>query len=797
MRQLPDALAALGNYRQFVVCQYVPDPDKPGKTKKYPINIATGRQGDAHDPALWLDHVTACATAAAWGLQSGPSSFGYGVGFTITKDDPFFFIDADGCVTPEGGYTPIVHELAAQLPGAAIELSQSMSGIHILGIGQAPDNRRIKDRANTFDLYTDKRFVALTGHNIVGNVATYDHSQALHAIAAKWLRLGENEGGPPAEWTIGPADGWRGPVNDEDLLARMMRSQSARAAFGQAASFADLWQCNVDVLAVAYPPDPNGRLPYDGNRVDAALAQHLAYWTGKDCERIKRLMLQSGLVRDKWEEREEGYLDVTILKACTLAGEFLTDKAPEENLAVPAAPANAAEGTLVSGNTMLSSEEQIVHFAGCTYICDVHAVLCPGGVLMRSEQFRVMYGGICGTMDPQNRASRDAFEIFTQSQLVRFPRADSYCFRPDLEPGAIVTQDERKLVNIYWPLTTQRKVGDVTPFLRHLELILPDQRDRTILLAYMCAVVQHKGKKFGWMPVIQGAEGNGKTILTRCVSFAIGNRYSYSPKASDIADKFNDWLYGNIFIGIDDIYVPHGKAEVIEELKPMISEDRQQIQGKGEKKRTREVCCNLMANSNHKDGVMKHKNDRRLCMLFTAQQSLEDIMASGMGGSYFPDLWAWMRADGFAIVSELLHTMPIPDEFNPATLCSRAPVTSSTDMAIEASRTSLEQEILEAVQQGLPGFRGGWISSMAIDRLLETQRRGNLPRNKRRDMLKGLGYDWHPGLADGRVANEIAPDGGKPRLYLVKGHPALALTRPVDIAKAYSEVQNVPVLSHV
>jgi hypothetical protein len=68
--------------------------------------------------------------------------------------------------------------------------------------------------------------------------------------------------------------------------------------------------------------------------------------------------------------------------------------------------------------------------------------------------------------------------------------------------------------------------GDVSLFLAHMKKILPIPRDRSILLAYMAAVVQHQGVKFQWAPLIQGVEGNGKTLFSRCVAEAVGVRYS-------------------------------------------------------------------------------------------------------------------------------------------------------------------------------------------------------------------------------------------------------------------------------
>jgi hypothetical protein len=141
------------------------------------------------------------------------------------------------------------------------------------------------------------------------------------------------------------------------------------------------------------------------------------------------------------------------------------------------------------------------------------------------------------------------------------------------------------------------------------------------------------------------------------------------------------------------------------------------------------------------------------------------------------------------VVNHLLATIQIPEEFNPA-LGGIAPVTTSTDAAIAASMGTVEQNVLEVIEQGLQGFMGGWVSSMALDKYLESK---NLSRrvapNKRRELMQSLGYDYHPALPDGRVNNLIMPDAGKPRLFVKAGHPCLSLTSAAEVARAYSAAQ--------
>ncbi len=142
-------------------------------------------------------------------------------------------------------------------------------------------------------------------------------------------------------------------------------------------------------------------------------------------------------------------------------------------------------------------------------------------------------------------------------------------------------------------------------------------------------------------------------------------------------------------------------------------------------------------------------------------------------------------------MANYLANYAIPDELNPAGACHRAPETSSTSEALTASMGGIEQEILEAVEEGRPGFAGGWISSVAVERLLQTiHATRSIPHNKRRELLQSLGYDWHPALTGGRVNNPIPMDDGKKsRLFIRNGHINANITAPAEVARIYQEAQ--------
>jgi len=781
----------MGAYRQFIVYVAQPSRSRPGKTDKFPADFRTGRVANAHDAEIWTDSATAIAHAAHY----GPT---YGVGFVFTPGDPFFFLDVDNCLQPDNTWSAVAQDLCQKFTGCAVEISQSGRGLHVFGSYQSPiAPHGCKNEALGIELYHQGRFVALTGAGCVGDVRCQADA-ALAGVVAQYFPP-DAGGGLAREWTTEARSEWRGPTSDEELIKRALRSQSTASAFGGRASFADLWTANIDALSRCYP-DPVRA--YDASSADAALAQHLSFWTGANCERIDRLMRQSALARDKWDRQSDPYLERTILGAVGRQFEVLTDKAPEPVAGAAEGPAPSATNepprpSLVQGSTFINNDEQLRLFAGCVYVRDLHRCLVPGGNLLKPEQFKVHFGGYTFTMDTANeKTTRDAWEAFTQSQAYRAPRADAPCFRPDLEPGALVSRGGQVFVNTYWPVDVPRKTGDATPFLEHLAKIIPNERDRYILICYMAACVQHQGHKFQWAPLIQGAPGNGKSLLSRCVAEAIGRRYVHWPKASKLAAQFNGWMVGKTFYAVEDIHVPGAKMEIIEELKPMITGgDGLEIESKGVDQISADICGNFMFNCNSKSDLPKTNDDRRYAVFHSAQQSAADVTRDGMGGDYFPKIYTWLRAEGYAIVSDFLWTFPIPNEFNPAVsaggMLHRAPDTSSTAAAIEASRGGVEQEILEAIEQGLPGFSGGWISSIQLDRLLERIGAGRrVTHSKRKEMLRDLGYDYHPALVDGRVNNLVLPDGGKPRLFIHEASPARHIQVAAEAAKAYEQANN-------
>lgn len=772
-------LDAMRAYPQWINYRLSPRPD--GKMDKIPIDPRTGRDCDAHSPAVWCD----CATAAA----AGP------LGFVFTREDPFFFLDIDDCRGPEGWNETALY-LCGLFPGCAVEVSQSGNGLHIFGYIPFGKPHKSRNKAYGLEFYTHSRFCAITDTGTTGDASTLadmtiyqqfiDYFFPVTVLPDGVDPMAQSSGG----WTAEPVPDWIGPEDDAELLARMLKSRSAKSIVGTGVTVKDLWNADSDKLGEVYPDTAGAQgRPFDWSLADAALCSHLSFWTGKNCERIDRLWGQSELgKREKYHDRPE-YRRTTIVNAVAMCRKVYRDPKIAREPADPTAPPD--DGGIQMGWQFLTPEDQLEYFSGCVYVRDIHRVWVPDGALLNPDQFKAHYGGREFAMDSINdKKSKNAWDVFSQSQAIRFPWAHGVCFRPECESGAVVTEEGRKLVNIYVPIVTPISEGDPGPFLDLVCRLLPVPGDRDILLAYMAACVQYPGVKFQWAPVLQGTFGNGKSKITEILSFCVGHRYTHKVNPKDIDNIFNAWLEGKLLVIVDEVKTSGG--DTVETLKWMVTDSRVPIQGKGRDQTTGDNRANLILCTNHTDGIVKTRSDRRFCVFFTAQQSVDDMARDGMLGAYFPAFVRWLNDGGYAIVNGYLRAYSIPAELNPAGACVRAPETSTTEQAIAESYGTLAQEIIEAIECETPGFCGGWLSSISVTRIMELKGIRMSPKRKG-GAIEELGYIKHPGLYQGRATCVIPAEVGRPVLYVRRDHPTINITDTAAVVRSFCESQTYPI----
>jgi len=89
------------------------------------------------------------------------------IGFVLTDEDPFLFIDLDH-VLKNGKLCDWAEELIAVLPATYIEISPSGDGLHILyklnDTPEIPSNKQVFDDGTALEIYFEKRYFTITGN---------------------------------------------------------------------------------------------------------------------------------------------------------------------------------------------------------------------------------------------------------------------------------------------------------------------------------------------------------------------------------------------------------------------------------------------------------------------------------------------------------------------------------------------------------------------------------------------------------------------------------------------------------
>jgi putative DNA primase/helicase len=253
---------------------------RDGKPTKVPYSPRSGSRARSDDPGTWA--------TLAQAEEAAEKEHYDGIGFVFTASDPFCGVDLDSCVDPETGeIEPWATEIVEELDSYT-EFSPSGRGLHIIVRAKLPQGGNRKGRV---EMYDQGRFFTVTRRRLPGTSRRIEERQ--EEVESLQARLFPPED-PATPATNGAAT--FDVLEDAEVLRRAMSSRSGEG-------FARLWAGDRS----GYASD---------SEADLALCSMLAFWVGRDEERIASLFARSGLNREKWSRKD--YRRRTISRA--LAG---------------------------------------------------------------------------------------------------------------------------------------------------------------------------------------------------------------------------------------------------------------------------------------------------------------------------------------------------------------------------------------------------------------------------------------------------------------------------------------------
>lgn len=254
---------------QWVLWVGEADSQTPGRVKKVPIAPSTGRRASVADPSTWCDFDGARLAVEPNDVE--------GVGFVLTADDPFVGIDLDHCLNDQGELSSEARELVARF-NSYTEVSPSGTGLHIFVRGVLTAGGRRRDG---IEVYDRGRYFTVTGDHLRGTPSE------INERSVELRHLYESLGAAGRDFA--PVEPVRGPqrYSDDEVLRRCNEGRNG----GRFSALYDgSWR------PADYPSQ---------SEADLAFCGFLSKWT-QDPEQMDRLVRQSGLFREKWDDPHDG-----------------------------------------------------------------------------------------------------------------------------------------------------------------------------------------------------------------------------------------------------------------------------------------------------------------------------------------------------------------------------------------------------------------------------------------------------------------------------------------------------------
>ncbi len=262
---------------------------------------------------------------------------------------------------------------------------------------------------------------------------------------------------------------------------------------------------------------------------------------------------------------------------------------------------------------------------------------------------------------------------------------------------------------------------DVQPWLDHMALLVPDRRDREILLNWMTWVAKYPRAedKPNWAVFLGGGQGIGKDTLFRPFRLAIGQQYTRQIVPEMLYSPFNAWLECRL-IEVQEMRSFETTA-VANRLKAYITRPPEtvEINQKNIPVRQAPNCAAFLFMSNHRDALHLEDDDRRYFVLWS------DAQASGQ--EYFDRLHRWLDEGGSAGVVAYLLRRDVA-AFR-SVVAGRAPGSAAKDEMRRVGGNDAVRTLTEMIEDRVPPFAADIVSlTDVIDAL------GGARRPKLRDL---------------------------------------------------------------
>jgi len=293
-------------------------------------------------------------------------------------------------------------------------------------------------------------------------------------------------------------------------------------------------------------------------------------------------------------------------------------------------------------HTLRTLAERLIYFPS-----EELFIVKASGEMLTASAFN-KYPGLGTALAPAGATGvKTAANILINSGLLTTVASITY------EPGQpqIVTQwregREVACYNRWYPrhhtLPESVTDADVKPWLDHVAYLVPDEVERNTLLDYLAHIIQRRGVKIRWAPLLVGRQGTGKDMMIKpVVHFFAHNAREIKPE--QLMEKFNSFLENELIV-VEEM-VRFDKAEVYDRIKPMISgtaTERLTVERKHKEAYEVPNRVNFFFFSNNPDAVKLDDDDRRFFVVSSEAEKQSQDYYENLAEGFYKHQSGWRK----------------------------------------------------------------------------------------------------------------------------------------------------------
>lgn len=617
---------------------------------KIPHDARTGTPASVNDSSTWCDYQTA--------LNAVDGDRFMGVGFVFTADDPYVFIDLDKCRDPDtGNYHQPALNIIDEFTGAAMEVSTSGRGAHIIGTSTVDLSGRVNRWDGWIECYTHGRFVAIArpADRWIGD-ADHDISGALMRLVPR------RPASLDAAVSGGARDGrWCGPEDDAELLRRMLAPAAPQdiAEINRLAALLDanpdddlvrhmyqqatrqrvpfdlLWNGDAR-LSEYYPPSQirSDGLTYDASAADMALLNALAFWTGRDGPRMERLFSQSALgQRSKWTRRDD-YRSACVGSAIATTRTVYSGTRADKRAALRAENAHISMSPVSYHQPILTVDEMTEQFiyitstgqiinrtTGETHDNAHMAGQAYAASMMEIEIVNPTSGKITSKSVPCLPSWMRSPTRMSVSHIGWHPGHGEFFADHTMGTTATHYNTWRGFIE---PTGVREMLADhdaresiLAPWHEHLEYLIPIEIERVRFIEWLAHILQRPGEVMPraylmWTPT----HGIGRNWMASVLTRVMRGQVIPNLDLGRLLDsQFNGPVSRKLLAIVDEIREGANRFENAKrenQIRQMITAETIMVNEKNVKAHLEHDRCRWLMLSNHEDAIPFDSSDRRI-----------------------------------------------------------------------------------------------------------------------------------------------------------------------------------------